>query len=52
MERESSLDERLRKDAEIAADNKQRQIRLGDIPAPIPTEVPKTRSGRKGSTKK
>lgn len=37
-ERESSLDERLRKDQEIAEENKQRQIRLGHVPSPEPEE--------------
>lgn len=34
MERESSLEERQRKDAEKAAAIKERQVRLGHIPAP------------------
>lgn len=35
MERESSLDERLRKDQEKADAIKERQIRLGHVPAPV-----------------
>ena len=40
MERESSLDERLRKDEEKAAAIKERQIRLGHVPAPVETDEP------------
>lgn len=42
MERESSLDERLRKDKEKADAIRARQIRLGHVPAPEePKEEPK-----------
>jgi hypothetical protein len=35
MERESSLDERLRKDQEKADAIMERRIRLGHVPAPV-----------------
>lgn len=41
MERESSLDERLRKDQERADEIRARQIRLGHIPADVEVEEEK-----------
>lgn len=41
QERESSLEERERKDAELAADRKARQVRLGHVPAPEEQEEEK-----------
>lgn len=39
MERESSLDERLRKDQEKADAIKERQVRLGHVPPPSDEDV-------------
>jgi len=54
VDRESSEDERLRKDQERADENRARQIRLGHIPAPEaeeedeePKEKPKPRAKAK-----
>jgi hypothetical protein len=52
MERESSLAERERKDAEKAAAIKERQIRLGHVPAPEEEEKPKEKSKKKESKSK
>jgi len=60
MERESSLEERERKDAEKAAAIRDRQVRLGHVPAPTeeaeveeePVEEKKTTSKRRSSAKR
>ena len=57
VRRESELEERQRKDAEKAADNKARQIRLGHIPRPEALEEeegkppkPKAKSSSRAKT--
>lgn len=50
--RESGLEERERKDAEKAADNKSRQERLGDIPKEETEESSSEKSAAKPRTKK
>jgi hypothetical protein len=47
MARESSLEERQRKDKEKADAVKARQIRLGHIPSPEAEEKSKAKSGKK-----
>lgn len=50
--RETSLEERQRKDAEIAKDNLYRQRRLGDVarPEPVPAPAPARTSAAKKTT--
>lgn len=56
MERESSLDERLRKDQEIAEANKARQIRQGVISSDVQVQEeapkPKKTAAKKSTAKK
>jgi hypothetical protein len=50
-EYETSLQERERHDAEIAAENKARQVRLGHIPAPEEKSEKKTPEEKKEPSK-
>lgn len=47
MERESSLEERQRKDKEKADAVRERQIRLGHVPSSKTEEKSKAKSGKK-----